>query len=323
MKSERTITPRENFIRFFKGEPTEWQPTSVDMKPFLPEIIPENIARGMVMQQSPFPKEKFGGRGMFNVDWVFEPEAGGSIETAPLYNDLEALEEWENKFEFPDLDSYDWEGCAAANREYLDTDKLISTTVFTSFFERLISFIGFENAAMALLDEDCREHVRALFDKLADFYIDYVTRLHKHFNVGYFDIHDNWGTQRSPMFSPAVHREMIVPCMRKLVQGAHKAGLIVELHSCGFIEPLIPGVIETGIDTWRGQAVNDKLKLVNQYGDKFKFGVEVRPAGPVSDEEAIEFARALKKDYEGKNVWYFFARTLTPAQKNLLATEVF
>ena len=106
MKSERTITPRENFIRFFKGEPTEWQPTSVDMKPFLPEIIPENIARGMVMQQSPFPKEKFGGRGMFNVDWVFEPEAGGSIETAPLYNDLEALEEWENKFEFPDLDSY-------------------------------------------------------------------------------------------------------------------------------------------------------------------------------------------------------------------------
>ena len=102
----------------------------------------------------------------------------------------------------------------------LDTDKLISTTVFTSFFERLISFIGFENAAMALLDEDCREHVRALFfDKLADFYIDYVTRLHKHFNVGYFDIHDDWGTQRSPMFSPAVHRKMIVPLYEKAGTG--------------------------------------------------------------------------------------------------------
>ena len=42
------LTPRENFLRFLRDEPTEWVPTSYDQLTILPSIIPDNVARGMV-----------------------------------------------------------------------------------------------------------------------------------------------------------------------------------------------------------------------------------------------------------------------------------
>ena len=102
------LSPRENFIRFLRGEEYEWLPSNFDQKRFLPELIPGNASRGMVMQQKPFPPEKYGGVDYFGVDWVFEPQNGGSMERHPLLDDLDDLEDWESKVTFPDLDSYDW-----------------------------------------------------------------------------------------------------------------------------------------------------------------------------------------------------------------------
>ena len=42
----------------------------------------------------------------------------------------------------------------------------------TGCYERLIAFMEFEGAIMALFDEDSQPEVHAFFDKLTDFYID-------------------------------------------------------------------------------------------------------------------------------------------------------
>ena len=309
------LTPRENFKRFFRNEEYEWLPSNEDQRLFVPAVIPSNVARGMVRQQNPYPVEQYGGKDYFGVEWVYDAPNSGSMEVRPLLDDLEDLEEWEEKIVFPDLDSYDWAGCAAENAEYLDTDKLISTTIFSGFFERLISFIGFEDAAIALIDEDYKEYVHALFDKLADFYIDLIARMNKHFGVEYFDFHDDWGTQRATIFSVKTYEEMIMPYIKKVADGAHAMGILMEQHSCGLIEDFIPGLIETGVDTWRGQAINDKKKLVEEYGDQFCFGVELRPRPGATNEEVREMAEKMKADYAGKKIWLFMGRGVTPEQK--------
>lgn len=306
------LTPRENYIRFFKNETCEWTPTSMDQLQFRPAFIPDHIARGMVAQQTPYTGQ-FGGRDLFGVDWVYDPAAGGSMETGVMFDDIE---EWESHVKFPDLDAMDWEGCARENARYLDTDKIIFTTIYTSFFERLISFVGFENAAMALIDEDQQEAVHALFDKIADTYIDLIGRMKKHFNVGIVEIHDDWGTQISTMFSVSTHAEMIMPYVRKVVRAAHAMGVYIEQHSCGKIDELLPNIIASGADTWRGQAIVDKAALVEKYHDRFKFGVEIRPSAPLSDAEAMEYAKQIIAQYSGRNVWFALARTLSPKQKN-------
>lgn len=53
----------------------------------------------------------------------------------------------------------------------------------TPFFERLISFVGFEDAAVALVDEDLQEPVHSLLERLAEYYAEFIRRMHRHFNV--------------------------------------------------------------------------------------------------------------------------------------------
>jgi len=312
------LTPRENFIRFFNNQPTEWIPTSADQLSFNPEIIPDNVARAMVSQQTRYTGP-VGGNDFFGVEWVFIPTVGGSMEKAPL---LDSIDEWEDKVVFTDLSKLDWEGCARANSEYLKTDKMIRSTIFTGFFERLISFIGFEDAAVALVDEDQQEYVLRLFDKLADFYIEEIKYMHRYFGTEIVELHDDWGAQKAPFFSVDTHLECIIPYIRKVVEAAHAEGIFMEMHSCGIIMPLIPGLISTGIDTWRGQPLNDKLALVNTYGDRFKFGVEIREDGPVTDERLAEMVAAFKRDYTGKRVWISLGRTFTPAQRQFILDEL-
>lgn len=312
------LTPRENFVRFLTRQPVEWMPTSDDQLSFLPELIPDNVARGMVAQQTPHAGE-WGGPDWFGVQWRFDPRAGGSMEIAPL---LEDIEDWEERVTFPALSQLDWAGCAEANRDYLNTDKLKRTTIFTGFFERLISFVGFEDAAIALIDESQRETVLRLFDRLADFYIEEIRYMHRYFGVEWVELHDDWGAQHSTLFSVDTHAACIVPYVRKVVEGAHAEGVFVEMHSCGMIEPLIPNLIRTGVDTWRGQNINDKWKLVEQYGDRFLFGVELRPDAAVSDGEALQLARACRERYEGKRVWISLGRSFTPSQRAMVLTEL-
>ncbi len=312
------LTPRENYLRFLKNKDYEWTPTSLDQLPFRPCLVPDNVCRGFVSQQKPFPG-KYGGKDIFGCDWVYEDLVGGAIETGILF---EGIEDWEKYVVFPDLDSWDWAGCAEENREYLQTDKIIASTIFTGFFERLISFIGFEASAMALVDEEQQPCVHALFDRLADLYIDMLGRMKKYFNIEMVDIHDDWGTQRSPMFSAETHAEMIAPYIRKVVEGAHAAGVYMEQHSCGMIEPLIPNLIATGMDTWRGQAVCDKEKLVGLYGDRFKFGVELRPESPVDDERALALLEDTYRRYRGKRIWLAIGRPFTPEQKDKMYAYV-
>lgn len=309
------MTPRENFIAFLKGEPTEWIPTSSDQLRFMPEEICENVARAFVFQQEKCTKP-YGGPDVFGIEWVFVPTVGGSMEVGHLTDDVE---EWPNVLKFPNLDDIDWEGVARKNAQYLNTDKLICTTIFTGFFERLIAICGFENAALALIDEDQQECVHTLFDKLADLYIDMISRMHKYWGVEYVELHDDWGNQRAAMFSPDTHEEMIVPYIKKVVDAAHAMGVFMEMHSCGQIAALIPNLISTGIDTWRGQGnVVDKPALVAQYGDQFKFAVEIRPNGPISDEEAVQLANETKEQYADKKIWIALGRTLAPNQAKLI-----
>ena len=60
-------TPKENFIHFYHNEPVEWTPMADDICMFQPEEINLYIARGFVLQQEPFPVEKYGGPDWFGV----------------------------------------------------------------------------------------------------------------------------------------------------------------------------------------------------------------------------------------------------------------
>ena len=93
--------------------------------------------------------------------------------------------------------------------------------------------------------------------------------------------YEDLGYKGSPFMSPAMYRDIIQPAHAATVGYAKGIGLPVIMHSCGYVAPLVPGMIEAGIDCLQVIEVKagiDLLELHRLYGDKIAFmgGIDVR-----------------------------------------------
>ena len=85
---------------------------------------------------------------------------------------------------------------------------------------------------------------------------------------------DDMGYKNTMFFSLDTYRKLLKPFQKRAADWAHERGLMVELHSCGYIEPLIPDLIEIGIDMLNPLEIKagmDPKKLKDQFGDKLAF----------------------------------------------------
>ena len=147
---------KEGVLAAYAQKP-RWILYNVENQQISTSVIPDNLARGTV------PEAKRGGPDMFGVEWEFIEKVGGAM-VRPGKPMLDSVDEWPEKLKFPDIDSWDWKGCSEEFKPKYDPNALHVFTFFNGFwFERLISFLDFENAAMALIDEDQQPAVKALF----------------------------------------------------------------------------------------------------------------------------------------------------------------
>jgi hypothetical protein len=292
------VTPREAFIATMKRDPV-WQITGSETGFFCPRINPDNIARsfvfdgeGMIMNDQ--AGVKVGGPDMFGVEWVFVPSAGGSM-VQPGNPMLTDVNDWKTKIKFPNIDAWDWEDSSRKNKDYIaNQDTLTLAWIQNGFFERLISFMDFEGAALAIIDEDQQDAVKDLMLALADTYIKLIDKFDKYYGVNSFTIHDDWGSQMAPFFSPVIGAKLIVPAMRKVTDHIHSIGGLADFHSCGHIDACVPNMIAAGWDSWSGMAMNDTQKDYELYGDKIVIGVIPDQYDPAATPEEDQRAAARK-----------------------------
>ncbi|AEE96997.1 uroporphyrinogen decarboxylase family protein [Mahella australiensis] len=93
--------------------------------------------------------------------------------------------------------------------------------------------------------------------------------------------YEDMGFKERPFMSPAMYKEIIQPGHIRTFQFAKSHGLPVIIHSCGYVEPLVPGLLEAGMDCLQVIEVKagmDLLRLYRNYGDVLSFmgGVDVR-----------------------------------------------
>ena len=311
------VSIKDGFTAAVRDRKPIWEIAGIESQIFTPRIIPDNVARAFVYEGKPFDALKDGGgKDMFGIDWEYVPVAGGSM-VRPGNPFLEDMNDWEEKIVWPDVDSWDWEGSAKENKEYVSTEKSIQVWFQTGWFERIISFMEFEGAIMALFDEDQKDAIHAFFDKLSDLYINIIDHFVKYFpEVNCFYMHDDWGSQKETFFSPALVEEMIVPHMKKVTDHIHKLGRCAELHSCGQIMKQVPNMIKAGWDTWSGQTMNDTHAIYEQYGDQIVIGVIPEQFDPENTSE--EDQRRLARDFAEK-----FCNPAKPSVVNVNGTACF
>ena len=225
----------------------------------------------------------------FGVPWKWVPEVGGAITPGgnPVFDDAN---EWKDKIKMPDINSWNWEEDA---KIIPDSRFACNFTLLNGFwFERLISLMDFENAAVALVDPDQKDAVKELFEATTNLAIDLVDKYFEYFPcLDYINIHDDWGSQKNPFFSEEVAREMFLPYMKELVNHVHSKGRFMTLHSCGHIEDRVNIFIEAGFDGWAPQTMNNIRKLYEEFGDKIVFDAWAEPFDINDDMAAKQAAR--------------------------------
>ncbi|MFA5689804.1 MAG: uroporphyrinogen decarboxylase family protein [Kiritimatiellales bacterium] len=93
--------------------------------------------------------------------------------------------------------------------------------------------------------------------------------------------YEDLGFKERPFMSPQMYREIIQPGHKRLFDFAHGRNLKCIVHSCGMVEPLIPALIEAGMDCLQAMEVKagmNPAKLKKQFGGQIAFcgGMDIR-----------------------------------------------
>ena len=93
--------------------------------------------------------------------------------------------------------------------------------------------------------------------------------------------YEDMGFKGKPFMSPAMYKDIVWPAHKKTFGYAHSIGCKVLVHSCGFVEPLVGGLIEAGMDCLQAietKAGMDLVHLKQKFGDEIAFmgGLDIR-----------------------------------------------
>jgi uroporphyrinogen decarboxylase len=92
---------------------------------------------------------------------------------------------------------------------------------------------------------------------------------------------EDMGFKAKPFMSPRMYKEIVWPSHKRTFDYCHGRGLPIVVHSCGFVEPLVPGLIEAGMDCLQAMEVKAGMDLVHlkeSFGDRIAFcgGMDIR-----------------------------------------------
>lgn len=130
---------------------------------------------------------------------------------------------------------------------------------------------------MYYLMYDAPEAVDAAFTKVTDYYHEVSRRIFDAADgaIDIFFIGNDLGSQTGPLLGEHLFRRFVLPHLKRLIDLGHDYRLPVQLHCCGGFRPLLPALIEAGLDavhavqtTCRGM---DLGELKEEFGSKLVF----------------------------------------------------
>ena len=158
-------------------------------------------------------------------------------------------------------------------------------------FECMHYVCGHENLLMAMALEP--EWVADMAQTYANLIVELLKKLFDKEGMpdGIF-LYEDMGFKERPFMSTDMYKELLFPSHKFICDFAHSINLPVFIHCCGFVEPLLPHMVESGMDCLQAieiKAGMDLLRIHKMYGDKIALmgGIDVR-ALYSNDKEKID-----------------------------------
>jgi uroporphyrinogen decarboxylase len=116
-----------------------------------------------------------------------------------------------------------------------------------------------------------------IFQRITAFYLEYARRTFEAAGGGIdvFMMGDDFGTQKGPFMSPEMWRRFLRPGFKAFIDLGRRYGSKVAHHSCGSIKPIIPDLIDCGLDILNPIQPDvddmDRKELKRRFGDRLCF----------------------------------------------------
>lgn len=257
----------------------------------LDEEFPDDIigVPGLYKEQPPEEGDPFA-VGVYKDFWGCEfqnvhPGIIGEVKR-PLILD----EDWEDagKIRFPkELLTVDKE---KVNEFCRNTDKFVLSALSPRPFERLQFLRGTEDFYADLIYRP--SEMLSFMSKMHDFYCEMVEQWAQT-DVDAIKFMDDWGAQNSMLIDDRTWRELFKPMYRDFAAIGKKYGKKVFMHSDGNILPIIPDLIEIGVNALNCQVFCMGVDKLKEFAGSITFWGEIDrqhllPEGEISDiDEAV------------------------------------
>ncbi len=220
-------------------------------------------------------------------DIFLHPLEGKSADEIKSYK-------WPDPLEGIDLEALE----QAAKHLYEETDRALILGGFGSgILETVIRLQGDAQGLLNLAAEP--ELTGWLLDRVTDLKIEFIEavlpRVGQYCQIFYLG--DDYGHQNSPAMSPQMFRSLIVPRLKRHNEAVKRIAPHMKIfhHSDGDVYPLLPDLIECGVDILNPVQVSaaemgDTARLKREFGDVLTFwgGIDTQEVLPHGTPEQVK-----------------------------------
>lgn len=168
----------------------------------------------------------------------------------------------------PSRDRIPWDYLSANYKKWVEDGSWIVGGLWFGFDVTHSWMVGTETLLVALIEEP--DWCVDMFNHYLDVNLALLDMV---WEAGYrFDCiqwPDDMGYKHSQFFSIKTYRELLKPVHKRAIEWAHQKGIKAHLHSCGDINPLIPELIDIGLDALNPIEVKagmDPIGIKKKYG---------------------------------------------------------
>lgn len=187
-----------------------------------------------------------------------------------VIDDWAKLDEFIEKLPNPEIDSQ-FDALYSEAERIRNENLYVMVAWWRLFFERPWGLRGMENLLIDYYTE--QENIHRLHEALLKVYSSYLRRAIREFSPDGFFTSDDLGHQTQPMMKPEIFDELIKPYYTRLGDLLHENNMHWWLHSCGNNTPLLPSLIEAGVDVFHPvqKGTMNEVNVVREFGDQITF----------------------------------------------------
>lgn len=258
------LTSRQNLLETIHGGRPDRFPNQFD--PFaLQWVTPQDIR---------FPDAQYGKEYSRNCWGVYFSWPEGTPGPFPVQDPehllIKDIEHWQDYVKMPETNfpEEEWKWIAEEADKIDRNEYFVTACAWPGIFENCHHMLGMEEVMINMYEEP--EIIHDILDFLTEYDLKMAEQICKHIHPDAIYRHDDWGSQKSIFMSNDMFREFILGRTKKIYDYYKNHGVEVVIHhSDSYGEPLIPEMIEMGIDVWQGALNTNNLpEIAEKYKGK-------------------------------------------------------